>query len=283
VGGSAGSVLRSLRKLGGGWGFRAVREGFLVFASKARCGPLPLRWACLGALRGNGPALAEEAWGRMELSRCARGALVIASKARFGPIPLRLACWGLRGNGPARAEKALGSRGFRAVREGLWCSLPRLATDRSRSAGRMGRSAGTVLRSLRKLWGGGAFALCARDFVVRFQGSLRTDPAPLGVFWRSAGSVLRALRKARGRMGLSRFARGALVFASKARFGPIPLRWACWGLRGIGPALAEEARGRMELSRCARWVFGDRLQGLLRTDPAPLGVWGAPRERSYAR
>jgi hypothetical protein len=25
-------------------GFRALREGFLVFASKARCGPIPLRW-----------------------------------------------------------------------------------------------------------------------------------------------------------------------------------------------------------------------------------------------
>jgi hypothetical protein len=33
---------------------------------------------------------------------------------------------------------------------------------------------------------------------------------------------------------------------------------------------------------CARG-FGDRLQCLLRTDPAPLGVWGAPRERSCAR
>jgi hypothetical protein len=45
---SAGSILRSLRKLGGGWGFRAVREGFLVFASKARFGPIPLRLAYLG-------------------------------------------------------------------------------------------------------------------------------------------------------------------------------------------------------------------------------------------
>jgi hypothetical protein len=29
-------------------GFRAVREGFLLFASKARCGPIPLRWVALG-------------------------------------------------------------------------------------------------------------------------------------------------------------------------------------------------------------------------------------------
>jgi hypothetical protein len=43
--------------------FRAVREGILLFASKARYGPIPLRWA-YGALRGIGPALAEEALGR---------------------------------------------------------------------------------------------------------------------------------------------------------------------------------------------------------------------------
>jgi hypothetical protein len=48
--------------------------------------------------------------------------------------------------------------------------------------GVFGRSAGSVLRSLRKLWGGSAFALCARGFGDRFQGSLRTDPAPLGVW-----------------------------------------------------------------------------------------------------
>ncbi len=63
-----------------------------MIASKARFGPIPLRLA-YGALRGIGPALAEEALGRMGLSRFARGALVIASKARFGPIPLRLAYW----------------------------------------------------------------------------------------------------------------------------------------------------------------------------------------------
>ena len=55
------------------------------------------------------------------------------------------------------------------------------------------RSAGPVLRALRKLGGGGAFALCARGFGDRFQGSLWTDPAPLGVLVaRSAGSVLRS-------------------------------------------------------------------------------------------
>ena len=65
-------------------------------------------WRVL-ALRGIGPALAEEALGRMRFSRCARGILVFASKARSGPIPLRLEY--------------------------------------------LVRSAGTVLRSLRRLWG----------------------------------------------------------------------------------------------------------------------------------
>ena len=39
-------------------------------------------------------------------------------------------------------------------------------------------------------------------------------------------------------MRLSRFARGDLVIASKARSGPIPLRWAyLGGLRGgVGPS-----------------------------------------------
>jgi len=44
MGRSAGLVLRSLRRLWEGWGFRAVREGILLFASKARYGPIPLRW-----------------------------------------------------------------------------------------------------------------------------------------------------------------------------------------------------------------------------------------------
>ena len=103
-----------------------------MIASKARYGPIPLRWA-YGALRGIGPTRAEEALGRIGLSRVARGALVIASNARCGPIPLRWAYGVLRGIGPARAEEAL--------------------------------------------WEDGVFALCARGFVVRFQGLLRTDPA----------------------------------------------------------------------------------------------------------
>ncbi len=69
---SAGSVLRSLRRLWEDLGFRAVREGFLVFASKARFGPIPLRLRYLGALRGIGPARAGKLGGGMDFSRCAR-------------------------------------------------------------------------------------------------------------------------------------------------------------------------------------------------------------------
>ncbi len=64
------------------------------------------------------------------------------------------------------------------------------------------------------------------------------------------------------------------MIASKACCGLIPLRLAYGALRGIGPARAEEALGRMGLSRCARGDFVVRLQGSLRPDPAPLGVFG---------
>jgi hypothetical protein len=77
--------------------------------------------------------------------------------------------------------------------------------------------------------GGSAFARCARGFVDRFQGLLRTDPAPLGVFGRSAGTVLRSLRRLWGGWGFRAVREGFLVFASKARFGPIPLRLAYLG------------------------------------------------------
>jgi len=65
---SAGPVLRSLRRLRGGLGFRAVREGFLVFASKARFGPIPLRLAYFW--RSAGPVLRSQGtWGQAGLSR----------------------------------------------------------------------------------------------------------------------------------------------------------------------------------------------------------------------
>jgi hypothetical protein len=132
-GGSAGSVLRSQEGSGEDWAFALCARSFGVrFQGLLRTDPAPLG---VWGLRGIGPALAEEALGRMGLSRFARGALVFASKACSGPIPLRCA---------------------------------------------YGGSAGTVLRALRKLWGGGAFALCAGGFGVRFQSLLRTDPAAAG-------------------------------------------------------------------------------------------------------
>ena len=84
-----------------------------------------------GALRGIGPTLAEEALGRIELSRCARGALVIASKARSGPIPLRLAYGALRGIGPALAGNVGTGWAFALAREGeQGVDVPMLAPDR---------------------------------------------------------------------------------------------------------------------------------------------------------
>ena len=86
--------------------------------------------------------------------------------------------------------------------------------------------------------------MCEGIFGDRLQGLLRTDPAPLGVFWCSAGSVLRSLRKLWGGWGFRAVREGILVIASKACFGPIPLRLAYGALRGTGPARAEEALGR---------------------------------------
>jgi hypothetical protein len=181
MGRSAGSVLRSLRKLEGGLGFRAVREGILVIASKARSGPIPLRLAYL-ALRGIGPALAEEALGSRGFRAvrdgfwCSLPRLALDRSRSAGRI------WRSAGSVLRSLRKLEGGLGFRAVRDGFWCSLPRLAPDRSRSAGRIWRSAGSVLRSQEGSGKDRAFALCARGFGVRFQGSLRTDPAPLGVW-----------------------------------------------------------------------------------------------------
>jgi hypothetical protein len=66
----------------------------------------------------------------------------------------------------------------------------------------MGRFAGSVLRALRRLWEGWGFrAVREGIFGDRLQGSLRTDPAPLGVLGRFAGSVLCALRRLGGDLG----------------------------------------------------------------------------------
>ena len=71
------------------------------------------------------------------------------------------------------------------MRDGVGCSPPRLAPARHRSARVFGGRgfAASGLRSLSRLWGGGAFALCARGLGVRLQGSLRPDTAPLRFWW----------------------------------------------------------------------------------------------------
>ncbi len=152
----------------------------------------------------------------------------------------------------------------------------------------LGRSAGSVLRALRKLGRGGAFALRAGVFGDRFQGSLRTDPAPLGVWaLRGNGPALAGNVGAGWAFALSREGdQGVDVprlapARSRCRFvdwGPVPL-WdglmvaieekqsslircvvglapgACgrWGLRGIGPALAGNVG--------ASWAFALSREG----------------------
>jgi hypothetical protein len=89
------------------------------------------------------------------------------------------------------------------------------------------RSAGSVLHSQVGSGKDGAFALRARFFAVRLQGSLRTAPAPLGVFGGSAGSVLRS----QGTLGpaeLSRYrARGIRMstFLCSLRPEPAAASW----------------------------------------------------------
>ena len=94
--------------------------------------------------------------------------------------------------------------------------LPLQAGIRKRPV-KWGRSAGSVLRSQGSS-GEEGLSRCARGiFGDRFQCSLRTDPAPLGVIvWALAG-------KLRGGWGFRAVREGFLVIASNARSGPIPL------------------------------------------------------------
>ena len=156
----------------------------------------------------------------------------------------------LRGIGPTRAEEARGRRGFRAVREGFWCSLPRLAADRSRSA-----------------W---------RILGLRGIGPTRAEEAQVRRGFRAVreGFCCSPPRLAADR---SRSARGIVVIAFNARFGPVslPLRvgwvfgaadvrrlrgsWGCcWGR-----CLARRRFGRIN---CATW----RLLIVPRSGPGDL-------------
>ena len=113
------------------------------------------------------------------------------------------------------------------MREGFCCSPPRLASDRSRSASTWGGLRGIGPALAEEALGRMRLSRCARGvFGVRLQGSLRTDPAPLGVFWRSAGPVLRS-QGTWGQAGLSRWrARGNRVrtFLCLLWTGPAPLQ-----------------------------------------------------------
>ena len=105
-------------------------------------------------------------------------------------------------------------------------------------------------------------------FVVRLQGSLRTDPAPLGVFGGSAGSVLHS-QVGSGEEELSRCCARGLGDRLQCSFRPGPAAAGCgcdvggdggfesWvGLRGMGPALAGMF-WRLRLWRSARMgAFG---------------------------
>ena len=166
-------------------GFSRCARGILVFASKARCGPIPLRLEYLVRSAGTVLRSLRRLWGGWGFRAVREGILVFASKARYGPIPLRLAYGALRGNGPALAEEAPGRMGFSRCARGilLFASKARCGPIPLRFA-YLGRSAGTVLRSLRRLWGGWGFrAVREGIFGDRFQGLLRTDPAPPGVLW----------------------------------------------------------------------------------------------------
>ena len=81
----------------------------------------------LSRLRGIRPPLAEEAPRRRSFRAVREGVEVFASKARYGPTPLRS---GFGGRGSAASGLRSLSRlwvGFRALREGVGCSPPRLA------------------------------------------------------------------------------------------------------------------------------------------------------------
>ena len=64
-------------------------------------------WVAWFGLRGTEPARAEEALGRMGLSRCARGGGWFASKARSGPVPLPPRGWIVGGGFAGPSLRAL--------------------------------------------------------------------------------------------------------------------------------------------------------------------------------
>jgi hypothetical protein len=135
---SAGSVLRSQEGSGEDGAFALCARDF---GDRLQCllrtDPAPL--GVWGVLRGIGPTLAEEALGADgAFALCARGFGVrFQGLLRTDPAPLAYV-GGSAGTVLRSLRKLWEGWGFRALRGGLWCSLPRLAVDRSRSAVRMG-------------------------------------------------------------------------------------------------------------------------------------------------
>ncbi len=101
-------------------GLSRFARGILLFASKARCGPIPLRLGVFWRSAGSGLRSLRRLWGGEGFRALREGILLFASKACCGLIPLRLAYGALRGIGPALAEEVLGRMGLsRCAREGL--------------------------------------------------------------------------------------------------------------------------------------------------------------------
>ena len=216
-------------------------------------------------------------------------------------MPLRLAYGALRGIGPVLAEEALGRTGFRAVREGFWCSLPRLAADRSRSAWRVWGLRGIGPALAEEALGRMGFRAVRWGFWCSLP-RLASDRSRFA--WRmggSAGSVPCSLRKLLGRMGFRAVREGFLVIAFNARSGSVPLpleragfsgkqTFRCWeGFSGgWGRCLAWRRFGRIN---CATWRLlivprsgpGDLMRVLLLLARALARVLGRARVRQRCR
>ena len=148
-----------------------------LFASKARCGPIPLRFAYLGRSAGSGL--------RSHPRRKARGKSGVRSAPTGHRIPARGETPGMAHKRSVLKERRIppGAITCFAVTEcrgWRWGSVPR------------GGSAGTVLRS-QGTWRQARLSRCRAmgNRVSTFQCSLRPGPAPPSVFVGSAGPVLR--------------------------------------------------------------------------------------------
>ena len=89
MGGQAPRDQSCVRREARGWeGFRALREGDRLFASRADYGLVPLRSSWVGRLRGTGPSPAGKLW-EYGFSASRNGEELFASRAGYGPVPLR--------------------------------------------------------------------------------------------------------------------------------------------------------------------------------------------------